>query len=180
MYDYLDDDGKLYQKYLNKRVNAKKENIDFDLSFEEYKTLMVQGGYKSSDLGFTGKNIVLARYEDKGGYTIDNCRFITHLENMRERKTSDKVREASSYNITKYNKSRKGKKFTKEQLEKYHNSEYYKKRQEQKKNKPRNNKEHNKNNSQYGTFWITNNINNKKWRPEFGELPDGYYKGRVV
>lgn len=180
MYDYLDDDGKLYQKYINKRVNAKKENIEFNLSFEEYKILMVQGGYKSSDLGFTGKNIVLARYEDKGGYTIDNCRFITHLENIKERKITDKARASSSYNMTKYNKSRKGKKFTKEQLEKYHNSEYYKKRQEQKKNNSRNNKESNKNNSQYGTFWITNNINNKKWRPEFGELPDGYYKGRVV
>ena len=180
MYDYLDDDGKLYQKYTNKRVNAKKENIEFNLSFEEYKFLMMKGGYKSSDLGFTGKNIVLARYKDKGGYTIDNCRFITHLENMRERKTSDKVREASSYNITKYNKSRKGKKFTKEQLEKYHNSTYYKKRQEQKKNNPQNNKEPNKNNSKYGTFWITNNINNRKWRPELGELPDGYHKGRVI
>lgn len=147
MYEYLDDDGKLYQKYLNKGINAKKENIDFDLSFEEYKTLMVQGGYKSSDLGFTGKNIVLARYEDKGGYTIDNCRFITHLENIKERKITDKARASSSYNMTKYNKSRKGKKFTKEQLEKYHNSEYYKKRQEQKKNNSRNNKESNKNNS---------------------------------
>ena len=58
MYDYLDDDGKLYQKYINKRVNAKKENIEFNLSFEEYKLLMIKGGYKSSDLGFTGKNTI--------------------------------------------------------------------------------------------------------------------------
>ena len=79
MYEYLDDDGKLHQKYSNKRVNAKKENIEFNLSFDEYKELMARGGYKSSDLGFTGNNIVLARYEDNGGYTIDNCRFITHL-----------------------------------------------------------------------------------------------------
>ena len=42
------------------------------------------------------------------------------------------------------------------------------------------NKKIDKNNSQYGTFWITNNIDNIKWRPELGDLPDGYHKGRVV
>lgn len=179
MYEYLDDDGKLRQKYSNKRVNAKKENIEFNLSFDEYKELMARGGYKSSDLGFTGNNIVLARYGDNGGYTVDNCRFITHIENVRERKITDKSRMSSSHNITEYNKSRKGIKFTKERLEKLHNSAYLKKRREQREIREKN-KKIDKNNSQYGTFWITNNIDNRKWRPELGDLPDGYHKGRVV
>lgn len=37
-----------------------------------------------------------------------------------------------------------------------------------------------KNNSQYGTFWITDGCINKKWRQDKGELPDGFYKGRVI
>ena len=37
-----------------------------------------------------------------------------------------------------------------------------------------------KSNSQYGTFWITDGCINKKWRQDKGEIPDGFYKGRVV
>lgn len=37
-----------------------------------------------------------------------------------------------------------------------------------------------KKNSQYGTFWITNGIENKKWNQEKGELPENFYRGRVM
>lgn len=185
-FENLDDDGKLHQKYCNKKVNASKENIGFYLTFDEYRQLMIEGGFKSSDLGFTGNNIVLARYGDNGDYTIDNCRFITQLENVREKKITEKSRIASANNITKLNKSRKGKKMSPEQLKKYHESDYYKRRQEQKrihekekdeKKNPSYTKEHN---SQYNTFWITNGVDNKKWKEEFGELPENYYKGRTI
>lgn len=185
-FENLDDDGKLYRKYYNKKINASKENIGFYLTFDEYKQLMIEGGFKSSDLGFTGNNIVLARYEDNGDYTIDNCRFVTQLENVQEKKITEKSRIASANNITKLNKSRKGKKMSLEQLKKYHESDYYKKRQEQKrihekekdeKKNPSYTKEHN---SQYNTFWITNGVDNKKWKKEFGELPENYYKGRTI
>lgn len=185
-FENLDDDGKLYRKYYNKKVNALKENIGFYLTFDEYRQLMIEGGFKSSDLGFTGNNIVLARYGDNGDYTIDNCRFITQLENVREKKITEKSRITSANNITKLNKSRKGKKMSPEQLKKYHESDYYKRRQEQKKihekekdekKNPSYTKEHN---SQYNTFWITNGVNNKKWKEEFGELPENYYKGRTI
>jgi hypothetical protein len=33
-------------------------------------------------------------------------------------------------------------------------------------------------NSQYGSFWITNGINNKKLKKD-SEIPDGWYKGRI-
>lgn len=117
-FENLDDDGKLYRKYYNKKVNALKENIGFYLTFDEYRQLMIEGGFKSSDLGFTGNNIVLARYGDNGDYTIDNCRFITQLENVREKKITEKSRITSANNITKLNKSRKGKKMSPEQLKK--------------------------------------------------------------
>lgn len=185
-FENLDDDGKLYRKYYNKKINALKENIGFYLTFDEYKQLMIESGFKSSDLGFTGNNIVLARYEDNGDYTIDNCRFITQFENIQEKKITEKSRIASANNMIKLNKARKGKKMSPEQLKKYHESDYYKKRQEQKrihekekneKKNPSYTKEHN---SQYNTFWITNGINNKKWKEEFGELPENYYRGRTI
>lgn len=35
-------------------------------------------------------------------------------------------------------------------------------------------------NSQYGTFWITNGVDNLKWSKDKGSVPEGYYKGRVI
>lgn len=81
----VDDDGKIQQRYCNKRVNAAKEGIDFELSFEEYCTLVKEAGLKSSQLGFTGDNYVLARYNDTGPYKYGNCRFITQKENYDEK-----------------------------------------------------------------------------------------------
>jgi hypothetical protein len=34
------------------------------------------------------------------------------------------------------------------------------------------------NNSQHGTYWITNGIANKKWKGDVSSIPDGYKKGR--
>jgi len=84
----LNDDGKLRQRFKNKKVNAKKEKLRCELSYKEYCYLLKVSGYKSSELGFKGenhKNVVLARYEDKGNYTFENCRFITQEENNDEK-----------------------------------------------------------------------------------------------
>lgn len=81
----LDDDGKLKDKWKNKRVNAEHEGIEFTLSFMEYLELVDNAGLKSSQLGFTGEGYVLARYGDAGGYTFGNCRFITQKENSDEK-----------------------------------------------------------------------------------------------
>jgi len=37
-----------------------------------------------------------------------------------------------------------------------------------------------KRNSQYGSFWITDGEVNKKWREEFGKIPRGYKRGRIM
>lgn len=36
------------------------------------------------------------------------------------------------------------------------------------------------NNSQFGTFWITNGIENKKWSEKHGPIPDGFKRGRIT
>lgn len=99
----LDDDKKLKRRYINKRVNAAKENIGFHLTFEDYAHLVKEAGLVSSQLGFTGEGYVLARYDDTGDYEVSNCRFITQKENADEKKASIAARNASFNNIQKYN-----------------------------------------------------------------------------
>src|SRR4051812_37096257 len=100
----LDDDGKLRQRYVNKRVNAAKEGIDFLLTFEQFCDLLREAGIKSSDCGI--KKYHLSRFEDQGNYEVGNCRFIFYLKNYFEKKISDKSREAGRQNITIYNLSK--------------------------------------------------------------------------
>lgn len=95
----LDDDGKLYSKFLNKRNNAAKEGIDFLLSYSNFKALVKDAGLSSSDLGFSGGGYVLARFGDEGPYSLTNCRFITQKENAAERKVTKRSRLASRKNV---------------------------------------------------------------------------------
>lgn len=81
----LDDDGKLIQKWRNKCVNALHENIPFSLTFDQFCTLVNEANLVSSDLGYSGHDYVLARYNDVGGYEYENCRFITQKDNNDEK-----------------------------------------------------------------------------------------------
>lgn len=96
----LDDDGKIRQRYANKKFNAKKDGIMCDLTLHQYCSLIEIAGVKSSDLGFSksssGKKYVLARYNDQGNYTWGNCRFITQKENAAER---NKTIEETTFGI---------------------------------------------------------------------------------
>lgn len=187
----LDDDGKLYSKWLNKRNNAKKEGILCLLTFDEYCHLIKEANLKSSDLGFSGNNYVLARYNDLGDYTYSNCRFITQIDNAKEKIITDKSRTSSSNNIQKFNHNRNDY-YTKNPdklielknkiSEGVRNSEYYKqlelKRQLLDLNK--NPSYSGERNSQFGSYWITDGISNKKWKDIKGVIPDGFYRGRTL
>lgn len=188
-YKILDDDHKLASHYYNKRTNAKKENINFNLSIDEYCELVSKANLKSSNLGFSGDNFVLARYNDIGDYSFDNCRFITQAENAKEKKISQVARNSSKQNAIKLNNYLKNipgdiksmaikrgiQKSTycqnRAKLKEIHLLE-----KESKKDK-RYCKEHN---SQYNTFWITDGNINMKWKSAKGELPKNFYKGRVL
>ena len=74
LFDRLNDDGKLKQRFYNKRINAAKEGIEFFLTPKEFMRLLAKARIKSSDLGI--KKYHLARYKDRGPYTFDNCRFV--------------------------------------------------------------------------------------------------------
>lgn len=185
----IDDDGKLYRKFSNKGVNAQKENIPFLLTFDEFCTLLKDAGITSSQLGFTGDNYVLARYGDKGNYEVGNCRFITQIENAKEKTVTDKSREASRNNAAKMNQQN-ALLSTEELGNRIKNSPKYRAYAELRKAQA---EEHRKvldaqknpsytgnKNSQYGTYWITNGINNTKWADNKGSIPDGWRRGRVT
>lgn len=81
----VNDDGKLKQKWYNKRVNARAEGIICNLTYDEYCQLVYDAGLKSSQLGYTGDGYVLGRFNDSGNYEMGNCRFITQKENSDEK-----------------------------------------------------------------------------------------------
>ena len=83
--DDINDDGKLEQRFWNKQVNAKKEGLRCLLTYEEFCDLVRNAGLVSSQLGFGGDNYVLARINDDGDYTYDNCRFISQRWNENEK-----------------------------------------------------------------------------------------------
>lgn len=142
---------------------------------------MEKNNLRSSNLGFSSKDkFVLARYQDQGHYSVGNCRFITQKENAIEKTITEKSRKASSENIRKFNKTR-----TKEDYEEL--SKLSSESRKIKATKTRKIFEQNahpsflgKNNSQYGSFWITNGQKNQKWGLLRGPLPAGFYKGRKI
>ena len=184
----LDDDGKLKIKWSNKRVNAKAENIPFELTFEEYLELVDDAGLKSSQLGFTGQGYVLARFHDSGPYNRNNCRFITQKENAAEKTVSDKVRQhgkqmaALLQSINTENKELHRQRIS----QGIRNSAKYQARVKASADRqaqlnaskdPRYSGEHN---SQFGSYWITDGKCNRKWRDAYGNLPSGFYRGRSM
>ena len=96
-------DRKLKQKFWNKRVNAAKESIEFNLTLEQFVQLMESSNITLDDLHIKGHH--LSHYNDSGAYEIGNCRFVHYLENYAEKKISDKAREASRRNIIAYKES---------------------------------------------------------------------------
>lgn len=183
----VDDNGKLHQKYLNKKINARYEGIDFNLTYDEFAQLVRDANLISSNLGYTGDNYVLARYKDSGGYEVGNCRFITQLENAHERKLTSKMIENSKKSARAMSEHNKrdpdfGRKISEglaksdryQQLKQIKHESYLRYRANLDPRKS------GKNNSQYGTFWITNGTTNKKWKHELGDLPEGFRRGCVM
>ena len=185
----LSDDGKLFIKYCAKKSNAKLAGVQCTLTFHEYCLLVQQAGLKSSDLGYSGNGYDLARYNDSGDYTFDNCRFITHSENAKERKLSDAMKnslkkaiEASSKSCkndpTRRRDAIKSGICSSKKCQEMHQRSLEKLAEYESSKDPRRSGVHN---SSYGTHWITDGVNNRKWCPdEEPEIPEGWRLGRVM
>lgn len=187
----IEEEKILKQKFYNKRVNAAKENIEFNLTLDEFRTLVEEAGLIPSQLGYSGDNYVLARYNDQGDYSLHNCRFITQLENAHEKVLSEATRQHSRDVVKTVNEKIKNDPVYRAQhYEKIHcgihNSEYYKQRKQQSLVKIAQRRDNldqrycGEKNSMFGTYWITNGSQNKKWKDEYGPIPESFYRGRVM
>ena len=179
-FNRLNDDDKLYKKFLNKKISARNMGIELTLTLSDILHLLDEAFIISSYWGFSGgHNWVLARYRDTGNYEVNNCRFITQKENASERKVSLSSAEAAMKNLSlatfsgqshtpeavikmKAALERRFGKLRREKLEALHPSY-------------RGNR-----NSQYGTCWITDGKIELKWHPSKGNFPDGFDRGRIV
>jgi hypothetical protein len=159
----LDDDGKLRMRYVNKRVNAEKEGIGFGLTYDDFKRLMRRAKIVSSQLGIRGYH--LSRKGDVGDYVVGNCRFLWYKKNYAEKyKRLGQVAGGRYKHITWEEHVARKKLAADLTAEIKYTLAHESYRGE--------------NNSQFGSFWITNGTVNKKWRPENGSLPRGFKRGR--
>ena len=72
-----------YKAYAEQRGNAKKRNIAFDITFEDWCKIWYESG-KWEERGRGRGRYVMARNEDYGGYSVDNVSIKTQEENGRE------------------------------------------------------------------------------------------------
>ena len=164
--------------FKNKRINAAKANIPFELTLDEYIQLMNEANIKVNDIGHRGYH--LSRYNDTGPYKIGNCRFIPYTKNLSEKKISDKIRETARHIIKK--NSNLSKENALKALEKARQT---RKNTALKKRKLYEETAHKSflgaKNSQYNTCWINDGNVNKKIKKDELEywLSNNYKKGRI-
>ena len=183
----VDDDGKLVRRYVNKRVNAAKESIDFVLTFDEFVALFRTAGIVSSMCG--NKGYQLARDDDTGPYADWNCGFKTHTENQAEKRITPAVVRASRLNVQKAvlaqasadpaivsasikaGQARSGYTALRQQRAV---------ETKQKRNASAHPSYTADKNSQFGSFWITNGVTNVKCPATTSKLPRGFWRGRTI
>ena len=78
--------GNWKKKYNEKKGRSKRDNIPFELSFDEYLYKCFEVKMKDpTEINTKSNGYNLSRLKDIGPYSINNCRFISHKQNMRER-----------------------------------------------------------------------------------------------
>lgn len=185
----LDDDGRLYEKYMAKKQNDKfHEQRGFELSFSEYCTLVEEASIVSSQLGIQhGQGYVLARYDDQGPYKYGNCRFITQHDNLREMYHPSK-RVEDLYRIcmdSAHEATRaifeSGEHWVKTQIQTMLlvKDNQFKAARLFRETSSVHPSYAGKKNSQYGSFWITDGNVELKWREGNGAVPSGFRRGRI-
>lgn len=69
-------------RYKDKQGSAKKYNIPFNLTFEDYYQLFLDAGVdKNIPQKNNGQAKCLCRYNDIGPYSVDNCYIATASQN---------------------------------------------------------------------------------------------------
>ena len=77
--------NKVRKYYNTKKATAKQQGIAFELELRDVYWLLYMAGITVEQIGKGREDYQLSRFNDSGPYAIGNCRFITMLENQRER-----------------------------------------------------------------------------------------------
>ena len=81
--------NKVRRYYNTKKATAKHQGIPFELELRDIYWLLYCARISVEQIGKGRDQYQLARFGDTGPYAIGNCRFITKLENLRERAPVD-------------------------------------------------------------------------------------------
>jgi hypothetical protein len=79
------------RKWRTKLRTSELRGLSVNITYDQYKDLMVDAGIQPNQIGTGEHDYCLARYKDLGHYTLGNCRFITNHENMLEQIESCKL-----------------------------------------------------------------------------------------
>ena len=74
---------KTKQQYHNHKARAKRKGIPFELTFEQWYQIWLDSGHYF-EKGTKQGQFVMSRFQDKGGYTINNVFIQTVGDNTRE------------------------------------------------------------------------------------------------
>lgn len=76
-------------KWQSLKDNAKLRGAKCLLSFEDYLSLAISAGFKTPEfIGRKRDQYHMGRIGDIGDYEIGNCRFIPHLDNIKEKRVN--------------------------------------------------------------------------------------------
>src|ERR1700676_5335576 len=86
------------KKYRTHKSNAKRRGIKFELSFEEWVSILVGALGEKWYLKYGRKKLqyCVSRIGDRGSYIIGNVRVVTNTQNHSERVMSEEGRKSVS------------------------------------------------------------------------------------
>lgn len=84
------EEKKSWRKYQRQWLNAEIRDIEFLLTFEEWLKLWADSGH-FEERGCRKGQYVMARFGDKGPYTVENVRIVTNSENHLEKWANPEV-----------------------------------------------------------------------------------------
>ncbi len=70
-------------KYHDCKRRAKRRGISWELTFDQWRDIWLNSGHWK-DRGRNAGQYVMGRFGDKGPYSPENVRIITHADNTRE------------------------------------------------------------------------------------------------
>lgn len=94
-------------KYWNHRSNCGRKGV-LSLTFDQYKKKLDEAGIDAKDIGLEKGKYQLARYDDKGDYTPESCRFVTKEQNYIEQITNGGFKAGVAKKIGRTKKNHQG------------------------------------------------------------------------